>query len=329
MHYLMPKQGVLSMHCSANEGSGGDVSLFFGLSGTGKTTLSADPRRRLIGDDEHCWTDRGVFNIEGGCYAKCINLSAEKEPEIFGPFASARCWKTSWPIPHTRVVDYNDAHLTENTRACYPIEFIPNAKVPCLGGHPAEHHLPHLRRLRRVAAGGQADAGPGDVPLHQRLHGQGRRHRDGREGAGGDVLGLLRRGVPRVAPDEVRPDAGRQDARAQARGLAGQHRLDGRPVRRGQPHQAGPHAGDHRRDPRRAARGRRPTQTEPVFGLAVPTSCPGVPAELLMPRNTWSKPGAYDTKALHLAKLFQANFAQYADQATAEVQAAGPNLAAD
>jgi phosphoenolpyruvate carboxykinase (ATP) len=136
MHYLMPKNGVLSLHSSANEGENG-VSLFFGLSGTGKTTLSADPHRHLIGDDEHCWSENGIFNIEGGCYAKCIDLSAEKEPEIFSAIRFGAVVENVVYNPNTRIVDYSNSSLTENTRCAYPIEFIPNAKIPCVGGHPS------------------------------------------------------------------------------------------------------------------------------------------------------------------------------------------------
>jgi ATP-dependent phosphoenolpyruvate carboxykinase len=136
MHYLMPKRGVLSLHSSANEGPNGKVSLFFGLSGTGKTTLSADPHRNLIGDDEHCWSDDGIFNIEGGCYAKAIDLSAEKEPEIFGAIKFGAVLENVVFDQVTRAVNYSDSSLTENTRCAYPIEYIPNAKVPCVGGHP-------------------------------------------------------------------------------------------------------------------------------------------------------------------------------------------------
>lgn len=136
MHYYMPKRGVLSLHSSANLGKNGDVSIFFGLSGTGKTTLSADPERQLIGDDETCWYDQGVFNIEGGCYAKCIGLSKEQEPEIYDAVRFGSVLENVVFDPVTRVIDFNNESITQNTRVSYPIEFIPNAKIPCIGGHP-------------------------------------------------------------------------------------------------------------------------------------------------------------------------------------------------
>ena len=136
LNYLMPLKQMLSMHCSANESASGALSLFFGLSGTGKTTLSADPNRKLIGDDEHIWSENGISNIEGGCYAKAIDLEPQKEPQIFQAIKKGTILENVVFDPATKKVDYANKSITENTRAAYPIEFIPNAKIPCVGGHP-------------------------------------------------------------------------------------------------------------------------------------------------------------------------------------------------
>lgn len=135
MNYLMPKKGHLPLHSSCNVGKNGDVALFFGLSGTGKTALSAVGDRFLIGDDEHVWTNNGVFNIEGGCYAKCIGLDVNKEPEIYNAMKFGSVLENVGFFPETRTVDYNNVALTENTRACYPLEYIPNAQIPAITGH--------------------------------------------------------------------------------------------------------------------------------------------------------------------------------------------------
>jgi hypothetical protein len=224
LNYLLPQQGVMTMHCSANVGPAGDTAVFFGLSGTGKTTLSADPSRQLIGDDEHGWSDRGVFNFEGGCYAKVIRLRPETEPEIFAATQMFGTVLENVTIdPMTRAVDYDGDKLTENTRACYPIHYIPNYQPGGAGGHP--------RRVRRDAADLAAHGGAGDVPLPVGLHRQGGRDRARRNRAHRDLFGLLRRPVPAAPPGRVRENAGRADRAARRQGLAGEHRLDRRRLR--------------------------------------------------------------------------------------------------
>ena len=208
MNYFMPKDGVLSMHCSANVGPQGDTALFFGLSGTGKTTLSADPERSLIGDDEHGWAENGIFNYEGGCYAKVINLSAEGEPDIY---ATTQMFGTILENvvldPTSRRVKFEDQSITENTRASYPAAVHPEPRAERPRRPPEERRVPHGRCVRRVAAHRAPNARAGDVLLPVGVHRQGRRHGARRDRAAGDVQRLLRCRVPRVAPDEVRGDA--------------------------------------------------------------------------------------------------------------------------
>ena len=210
-NYFGPKRGILSMHCSATaDQKTGASSLLFGLSGTGKTTLSADPKRHLIGDDEHCWSDDGIFNIEGGCYAKAINLTPESEPDIFQALRFGAVLENV-VLDEDHDVDFTDTSITENTRGAYPIEFISQREDPVHRRPSDRRDLPHLRRVRRAAAGQRALAGAGDVSLHQRLHGEGRRHRDGRDRAAGHVLAVLRRAVPRLAPEQIRRAARGED----------------------------------------------------------------------------------------------------------------------
>ena len=242
LNYLLPQQGVLPMHCSANVGPAGDTAVFFGLSGTGKTTLSADPSRHLIGDDEHGWSDRGVFNFEGGCYAKVIKLRPDTEPEIY---AATRMFGTVLENcvldPDTRTVDYDAQSITENTRACYPIHYIPNHVPNGQGGIPrnivlltadAYGVLPPIARLTRRA---------GDVSVPLGIHGQGGGHRARGDRADRHLLELLRRAVPSAAPGRVRPDARRAHREARCARLAGQHRLDRRTLRRRLAHEARAH----------------------------------------------------------------------------------------
>ncbi len=324
MNYLMPKREILSMHCSANEGEKEDVSVFFGLSGTGKTTLSADTRRKLIGDDEHCWTENGIFNIEGGCYAKCINLSAEKEPEIYGAIQYGSVLENTVQDTKTHVVDYDNDSLTPNTRCSYPIEFIENAKIPCVGKHPSNiifltcdafGVLPPVAKL---------------TPAQAMYH-------------------FISGYTAKVAGTEVgvtKPEATfsacfgaaflvwhpTKYAELLAEKMK-QHAVNAWLVNTGW---SGGAYGTGARIKLRFTRAiidaihdgsinYVETVVDPVFGVSIPVVCDGVPSEILQPRNTWLDKEAFDETANELADLFNRNFKAYADEASEEILAAAPN----
>ncbi|MDX1965131.1 MAG: phosphoenolpyruvate carboxykinase (ATP) [Pirellulales bacterium] len=323
MHWLMPSQDVLSMHCSANAGPAGDVTLFFGLSGTGKTTLSADPRRRLIGDDEHCWSAEGIFNVEGGCYAKCSNLSALKEPEIFQAVRFGTVLENTAFDPHTRQVDYADLSITENTRAAYPIEFIPNAVIPCMGGHPANiifltcdasGVLPPVSRLSPAQA------------MYHFISGYTAR-------VAGTEMGV-KEPQPTFSACFSAAFLVRHPT-VYAELLAAKMRTHGAQAWLINTGWSGGPYGIGRRmqlDYTRAlidaihsgALAQVATRTDPTFGVGVPTECPGIPADILWPKNTWTDPSAYDAAASRLAGFFQENFKKYSDVASDEIKNAGP-----
>ncbi len=325
MNYLMPLAGVLSMHCSANEGDSGDVSLFFGLSGTGKTTLSADARRALIGDDEHCWTENGVFNIEGGCYAKAIDLSREKEPEIYNAIRFGSVLENVIYDENTRDVDYTDCTITENTRASYPIEFIPNAKIPCVGGQPkniilltcdAFGVLPPVSKLNP------------DQAMYHFISGYTAKVAGTEMGVtepqatfsacfGAAFLVWHPTKYAELLAEKIRAH-GSQAWLVNTGWSGGGHGVG---ERMKLAYTRAMIDAIHNGDLSQCS-----TVEDPVFGLAVPTECPGVPAEILVPRNTWENKDDFDASAQKLAKLFQDNFMKYADQASKEIVEAGPNL---
>lgn len=307
MNYLMPGRGVLPMHCSANEGADGDVSLFFGLSGTGKTTLSADPHRRLIGDDEHCWTDNGIFNIEGGCYAKCVDLSAESEPDIYRAIRFGTVLENVVYDSATRRVDYADRSLTENTRAAYPIEHMDNAKIPCVGGHPANiifltadafGVLPPVSRLSA------------DDAMYHFLSGYTAKIAGTEQGVkepqatfsacfGAAFLARHPKVYGELLADRIR--AHKTKAWLVNTGWTGGGYGVGSRIKLAYTRAIidAIHAG---------ALDDAPTARHPVFGLEMVAACPGVPTELLSPRGAWGDGGAYDKSARHLAGLFEENY---------------------
>jgi len=324
LNYLLPRRGVLSMHCSANVGKGGDVALFFGLSGTGKTTLSADPERSLIGDDEHGWSDSGVFNFEGGCYAKVINLSAEAEPEIY------ECTRRFGTILEnvamdyaTRRIDLNDASLTENTRASYPLTHIPNIVKGGVAGHPknivmltadAFGVMPPIAKLtpeqamyhfisgytaklagteRGVTEPQPAFSSCFGAPfmaLHPSVYGNLLKEKIRRHNVSCWLVNTGWTGGPYGVGSRMKI----QHTRAMVNAA-----LDGK-------------------------LNEVSYETDPFFGLHIPKNCPNVPSEVLNPKNTWRDKEDYDVQARKLAIAFHRNFSEYADAVDENVRRAAP-----
>jgi len=325
MNYLMPLKGQLSMHCSANEGRDGKVSIFFGLSGTGKTTLSADPNRKLIGDDEHVWTDRGVFNVEGGCYAKAVNLSPESEPEIFHAIRYGSLLENVIYDESTRAVDYANISITENTRCSYPVEYIPNAKIPCLGGHPnnvifltcdAYGVLPPVAKLSPEQA------------MYHFISGYTAK-------VAGTEMGVKEPSPTFSACFGAAFMVWHPSKYAEL--LAARLKEHGAQAWLVNTGWSGGGFGVGKRMSLRHTRAiidaihagtlhAAPSEADPVFGFQVPGSCPNVPTEMLTPRATWADKAAYDATQKKLAKHFLDNFKKFEAGASEAIRAAGPRL---
>jgi phosphoenolpyruvate carboxykinase (ATP) len=324
MNYLMPDEGVLPMHSAVNVGQAGDSTVFFGLSGTGKTTLSADPQRSLIGDDEHGWGDVGLFNFEGGCYAKTIRLSPMYEPDIFQTTKRFGTILENVDIdPVTRHLDLNSEKFTENTRGAYPLHFIGNASDTGMAGQPsavvlltadAFGVLPPISRLtheqamyhfisgytaklagtevgvKEPKATFSACFGAPFMPRHPGVYAEMLGDRLARYDVPVWLVNTGWTGGPYGVGERMNINYTRAMVRAALSG-----KLDGVP-----------------------------TVVDPIFRVAVPTSCADVPAEFLRPRSTWQDKEAYDHRALELARMFEENFASYADGVSEAVRTAGP-----
>lgn len=324
MNYLLPFEGVMPMHCSANYGPNDDTALFFGLSGTGKTTLSADPDRTLIGDDEHGWSDTGIFNFEGGCYAKMINLSAEAEPEIYSTSRRFGTILENVSIdPTTRRLDLDDDSLTENTRGAYPISHISNASSEGRGGHPK--NIIFLT----------ADAFGVMPPIARLTPEQAMYHFI--SGYTAKVAGT-ERGVtePQAtfstcfgAPFMARHPSVYADLLGQK---IAEHKVNCWLVNTGW--SGGPYGVGQRmkiaytRAMVNAALNGQLNEVDyvkdPIFGVQTPTACSDVPAEVLIPRDTWTEVEAYDQQARKLAAMFVNNFEEFEDDVTEAIRAAAP-----
>ena len=322
LNFLLPQRDVFPMHCSANVGQDGVSALFFGLSGTGKTTLSADPHRKLIGDDEHGWGPEGVFNFEGGCYAKCVDLSEEKEPQIYHAIRFGAVLENVALNPETCEPDYHDIRYTENTRAAYPIECIENALIPSLGGHPknvlfltadAFGVLPPISKLTpeqamyhflsgytAKLAGTEAGLGSEPVPDFSTCF-------------GGPFMPL----PPKVYAAQLGERLRKHNAQCWLVNTGWTGGAFGVGHRMSLP---------HTRAMVRAVLDGRLAKVEfvkePSFGFSIPTSCPDVPREFLNPRNVWKDTAAYDQQAAMLAGKFHDNFARF--DVPDEIRNAGP-----
>ncbi len=326
MNYLLPDEGVLPMHCSANVGGHGDVAIFFGLSGTGKTSLSADPGRTLVGDDEHGWGENGVFNFEGGCYAKMIRLSPSAEPDIYAATREFGTILENVVIdPVTRELDLDSEALTENTRGAYPLDFIRNASASGRAGQPANvvfltadafGVLPPISRITpeqamyhfisgytAKVAGTEVGVteptatfstcfGAPFMPRHPGVYARLLGERIARHGVRTWLVNTGWTGGPYGVGHRISIAHTRAMVHAALEGG-----LEGVPM-----------------------------VTDPIFGLQVPTACPAVPAEVLQPRSTWSDPAAYDAQARKLARMFVENFRTFADGVSPEILAAAPRI---
>jgi len=321
VNYFAPKRGILSMHCSATaDKHTGNSSLLFGLSGTGKTTLSADPKRHLIGDDEHCWSDDGIFNIEGGCYAKAINLTPENEPDIFQALRFGAVMENV-VLEEDRNVDFTDTSITENTRGAYPIEFIRSAKIPCVAGHPTDVIFltcDAFGVLPPVSALSPAHA------MYHFISGYTAK-------VAGTEVGVTEPeatfspcfGGPFLVwhPNKYAELLAAKMKRHQARvwlvntGWSGGAYGVGKRISLKNTRTIIDAIHD-------GALGTARIERDPVFGFDVVSECPGVPADILRPRDAWNDKTAYDATATRLAGLFRDNFRKYESSVSEEIKAA-------
>ena len=324
LNYLLPSRGVLPMHCSANVAADGEVALFFGLSGTGKTTLSADPGRRLVGDDEHGWSERGIFNFEGGCYAKCIRLSQEHEPQIWNAIRFGSVVENV-VVDAERRLNYDDDSITENTRAAYPVEFIHNAMIPGVAGHP--HHVLFLTADAFGVLPPVARLTPQQAMYHF-LSGYTAKVAGTEAGMGSEPQATFSTcfGSPflPLRPSVYANMLGEKIEKHRAQVWLVNTGWTGGPSGVGQRMHL-PYTRAIVAAVLEGALDKGKFDIEPAFGLELPRTCPGVPPELLNPRNTWKDKSAYDAKARELAGLFLKNFERFSD-APAAVREAGPRL---